>query len=265
MKRLSIVLLLIAVAAVACASEPKTPASADSKTPAAEATTSAVDVQAPAAAETKTSPAVTKTPAPAAPATSAPKDPAMKNIDDQIAAAKIDKSKPGWRTMLPMPKVATFDSQHSYYCRMETNKGTILIKFMPDVAPMHVTSFMYLTRLGFYDGLSFHRVIPKFMAQGGCPLGTGTGGPGYQFAGEFKPAVKHDKPYLLSMANAGPGTDGSQFFLTLVATPWLDGKHTIFGEVVEGQSVLKALEAAGTQSGRTTEPLSMTKVSVEVK
>jgi cyclophilin family peptidyl-prolyl cis-trans isomerase len=130
---------------------------------------------------------------------------------------------------------------------------------------MHVTSFIYLTRLGFYDGLSFHRVIPGFMAQGGDPVGNGTGGPGYNFNGEFSPNVKHDRGGLLSMANAGPGTDGSQFFLTFVETPWLDGKHTIFGKVVEGMETLKALEAVGTPNGRTTEPLSMTKVTIEVR
>jgi cyclophilin family peptidyl-prolyl cis-trans isomerase len=136
---------------------------------------------------------------------------------------------------------------------------------MPEVAPMHVTSFIYLTRLGFYDGLAFHRVIPGFMAQGGCPLGTGTGGPGYKFAGEFKPGVKHTKGGLLSMANAGPGTDGSQFFLTFVPTPWLDGKHTIYGEVTSGLETLKALEAAGSQGGRPTEPLKIEKVTISVQ
>ena len=120
-------------------------------------------------------------------------------------------------------------------------------------------------RLGFYDGLSFHRVITNFMAQGGDPLGNGTGGPGYQFAGEFDPNTKHDKGGKLSMAKAGPGTDGSQFFLTFVATPWLDGKHSIFGEVIEGLDALKALEAAGSPSGRTSEPLRMEKVTIEVK
>jgi cyclophilin family peptidyl-prolyl cis-trans isomerase len=148
---------------------------------------------------------------------------------------------------------------------METSKGAITIRLLPDVAPMHVTSFMYLTKLGFYDGLKFHRVIRGFMAQGGCPLGTGTGGPGYQLAGEFKPGVKHDRGGLLSMANAGPGTDGSQFFLTFVPTPWLDGKHTIFGEVIEGQDVLQALEKAGSSGGATTEPLAMQKVTVAVE
>ncbi len=193
------------------------------------------------------------------------KDGAMEQIDQQIAKAKVDKSKPGWKTSLTKPTVVTFDTKNTYYARMVTNKGTILIKFLPDVAPMHVTSFAYLTKLGFYDGVSFHRVITGFMAQGGDPLGTGSGGPGYQFAGEYKPEVKHGKGGLLSMANAGPGTDGSQFFLTFVPTPWLDGKHTIFGEVVEGMDVLKKLEAAGSQSGRTSEPLKMEKVTIVVK
>ena len=198
-------------------------------------------------------------------ATSSTKDNAVQMIDAQIAAANIAKTAPNWRTSLPKPKVATFDSTHTYWCRMQTSKGPITIKFLPDVAPMHVTSFMYLAKLGFYDNLSFHRVITGFMAQGGCPLGSGTGGPGYTFDGEFSPKVKHTKGGLLSMANAGPGTDGSQFFLTFVPTPWLDGKHTIFGEVTEGLDVLKALEAAGSQGGQTSEPLKMEKVTIEVK
>ena len=134
---------------------------------------------------------------------------------------------------------------------------------MPDIAPMHVTSTIFLTRKGFYDGLSFHRVIPGFMAQGGCPLGTGTGGPGYQYEGEFTVGVKHDKPYMLSMANAGPGTDGSQFFITFEATPNLNGKHTIFGRVVEGKNVVRKLEAAGSSSGKPKEPLIIKKATIE--
>ena len=189
----------------------------------------------------------------------------LETIDRQIAGSKIDKSAADWRTDLPKPQVVEFDPAHTYYIQMETTKGPIKIKLMPEVAPMHVTSFMYLARLGFFDGLAFHRVISGFMAQGGCPLGSGTGGPGYRFGGEFKPNVKHDKPGLLSMANAGPGTDGSQFFLTFIPTPWLDGTHTIFGEIVEGMDTLKALEAAGTQSGKPTEPLAMKKVTVEIK
>jgi cyclophilin family peptidyl-prolyl cis-trans isomerase len=130
---------------------------------------------------------------------------------------------------------------------------------------MHASSTIYLSRLGFYDGLKFHRVINGFMAQGGCPLGTGTGGPAYKYDGEFDRNTRHDRPGLLSMANAGPGTDGSQFFLTFVPTPHLDGKHTIFGEVVEGADTLKALEKRGSRSGATTEPLVMNKTTIEVE
>ena len=193
------------------------------------------------------------------------KDAAMKQIDEMITKAKVDKSSPDWKTQVPMPTVATFDKTHTYLANVETNKGPIVIQFMPETAPMHVTSFIYLAKLGFFDGLSFHRVIPGFMAQGGDPLGNGTGGPGYQFNSEFSPGVKHDSGGLLSMANAGPGTDGSQFFLTFVPTAWLDGKHTIFGKVIEGMDTLKKLEAVGSPSGRTSEPLSMTKVTIEVK
>ena len=164
-------------------------------------------------------------------------------IDAFIAQQNIDKSKPQWRTQLPKPPQLDFDSGHTYYWDLDTNVGKITIRFMPDVAPMHVSSAIYLTRLGFYDGLTFHRVIPDFMAQGGDPLGNGRGNPGYRFDGEFDPNVRHDRPGLLSMANAGPGTDGSQFFITFVPTPHLDGRHTIYGEVVDGMDTVKQLEA----------------------
>lgn len=191
-------------------------------------------------------------------------DSAIQQIDQQIAKANVDKTKDGWKTKLPKPEQVTFDPKHKYYAVMETNKGPIKIQFMPDIAPMHVTNFIYLSRLGFYDGLSFHRVITAFMAQGGCPLGTGTGGPGYNFGGEFSESVRHTTGGMLSMANAGPGTDGSQFFLTFVATPWLDGKHSIFGKVVEGMDNVKKLEAAGSASGKTSEPLKIDKVTIQV-
>jgi len=132
---------------------------------------------------------------------------------------------------------------------------------------MHVTSTIFLTNKHFYDGTLFHRVIPGFMAQGGDPLGTGTGSPGYQYDTEISPNVKHDRPFLLSMANTGrPTSDGSQFFITFAPTPWLDGKHTIFGEVVEGQDVVKKLEAAGTApQGKPKEELKIVKASIEEK
>jgi len=112
-----------------------------------------------------------------------------------------------------------------------TSKGPINIELFADQTPMTVANFTNLAKRGFYNDLSFHRVIPDFMIQGGCPHGTGTGGPGYQFGDECVAELPHDKPGKLSMANAGPGTNGSQFFITHVATPWLDGKHTVFGAV----------------------------------
>lgn len=118
---------------------------------------------------------------------------------------------------------------------IKTNKGDISLKLFDDQAPITVANFANLANRGFYNGLKFHRVIKDFMIQGGCPLGTGTGGPGYKFQDEFVPELKHHKPGILSMANAGPGTNGSQFFITHIATPWLDGKHTVFGQVVAAQ------------------------------
>lgn len=192
-------------------------------------------------------------------------DPAIAQIDQFIAEQKVDTGKPNWKTALAKPPKATFTPGKKYVWQLATNKGTMKIRLMPDVAPMHVSSTIYLTRLGFYDGLTFHRVIPGFMAQGGDPVGNGTGGPGYKYDGEFDPKVKHDRAGLLSMANAGPGTDGSQFFLTFVPTPHLDGRHTIFGEVISGQDVLKKLEAAGSPSGKTTEPLTIQKATIAVE
>lgn len=192
-------------------------------------------------------------------------DPAIAAIDKQIADAKIDKSNPGWKTRLPKPTKVSFTAGKKYIWVLDTTKGPIEVRLLADSAPMHVTSTIYLTNLGFYDGIAFHRVIPGFMAQGGDPLGNGTGGPGYQYEGEFGGSAKHDKPGVLSMANAGPGTDGSQFFLTFVETNYLNGKHTVFGETVKGTDTLKALEAAGSQSGRTTEKLEIKKATIRVE
>lgn len=126
---------------------------------------------------------------------------------------------------------------------IKTEKGDIRLILFPDKTPLTVLSFVNLSKRGFYDNLTFHRVIPDFMIQGGCPSGTGTGGPGYRFKDEFSDDLKHSKPGMLSMANAGPGTNGSQFFITHVATPWLDNKHTIFGQVVdeEDQKVVNSI------------------------
>jgi peptidyl-prolyl cis-trans isomerase B (cyclophilin B) len=127
---------------------------------------------------------------------------------------------------------------------METNKGTIRLNLYPDETPITVANFVNLAQRGFYDGLSFHRVIEDFMIQGGCPQGTGTGGPGYRFADEFVDSLRHDAPGKFSMANAGPGTNGSQFFITHVPTPWLDDAHTIFG-AVEGDDDQAVVNAIG--------------------
>ena len=129
-----------------------------------------------------------------------------------------------------MSLIATFD----------TARGPIRVELLPDKAPLTVANFVNLARRGFYDGLGFHRVIADFMVQGGCPEGSGRGGPGYRFEDETGNGVRHERG-VLSMANAGPNTNGSQFFITHVATPWLDGKHTVFGKVVEGLDVVDAI------------------------
>ena len=131
---------------------------------------------------------------------------------------------------------------------IETNKGTIKLKLFTGKTPVTTGNFINLAKRGYYDGLTFHRVLENFMIQGGCPSGTGSGGPGYEFEDEFDPELKHDKPGILSMANAGSGTNGSQFFITHVETPWLDGKHSVFGEVLSSsdQDVVNSI-AGGDQ------------------
>ncbi|MEK6493194.1 peptidylprolyl isomerase [Myroides odoratimimus] len=142
--------------------------------------------------------------------------------------------------------------ENGIYAKFNTSKGAILVKLTEELTPGTVGNFVALAEGNlensarpqgkpYYDGLKFHRVIPDFMIQGGCPLGQGSGGPGYKFDDEFHPALRHDGPGVLSMANAGPGTNGSQFFITHVATPWLDGKHTVFGKVIEGQDIVDAV------------------------
>ena len=129
----------------------------------------------------------------------------------------------------------------SLYATFESDRGPIKVELYPDKAPLTVANFVNLARRGFYDGLNFHRVIPDFMIQGGCPEGSGRGGPGYKFEDEANNGLGHERG-VLSMANAGPNTNGSQFFITHVATPWLDGKHTVFGKVVEGLEAVDKVE-----------------------
>ena len=142
-----------------------------------------------------------------------------------------------WKT----PPAMEIDPKKKYTARMETDKGTIVIELFADKAPKTVNSFVFLSRQGFYEGVIFHRVIANFMAQGGDPTGSGSGGPGYKFEDEFHPSLRHDKRGILSMANAGPGTNGSQFFITHGPTPHLDNKHSVFGQVIEGEDVLMSI------------------------
>jgi peptidyl-prolyl cis-trans isomerase A (cyclophilin A) len=165
------------------------------------------------------------------------------------------------------------------YAIFETSQGNIVVRLLEKEAPKTVGNFIGLAegtkefideRTGqkqkkkYYDGLTFHRVIPQFMIQGGCPRGDGRGGPGYAFGDEFHPSLKHSKAGKLSMANAGPGTNGSQFFITVAATPWLDNKHTIFGEVIEGQDVAdKISNLPHDSSDRPRTPVTLQKVRIE--
>jgi cyclophilin family peptidyl-prolyl cis-trans isomerase len=139
------------------------------------------------------------------------------------------------------PPEMTIDPTKQYHAKIQTDQGDILVELAADKVPSTVNNFVFLARDGFYDGVIFHRVIKDFMAQGGDPTGTGTGGPGYTFGDEFHPELHHDTPGILSMANAGPNTNGSQFFLTHVPTPWLDDKHSVFGKVVSGMDTLLAI------------------------
>ncbi len=145
------------------------------------------------------------------------------------------------------PPEMVIDPKKKYKATIETEKGSMIIDLFADKTPKTVNNFVFLAREGFYDGTIFHRVIPDFMAQGGDPTGTGRGGPGYRFADEFHPALKHSKAGILSMANAGPGTNGSQFFITHLPTPHLDGKHSVFGEIVGGMDVLMSIPARDPQ------------------
>ncbi len=133
------------------------------------------------------------------------------------------------------------DPKKSYQAVLRTEKGDITLRLFADKVPNTVNNFVFLAREGFYNGTTFHRVISDFMAQGGDPTGMGIGGPGYRFKDEFHPLLRHDKPGVLSMANSGANTNGSQFFITHVPTPWLDDKHSVFGQVVEGMDVLLSI------------------------
>lgn len=139
------------------------------------------------------------------------------------------------------PPDMTIDPQKSYTATLQTDKGDIVVDLFSDKTPITVNNFVFLAREGYYDDTIFHRVIKNFMVQGGDPTGTGRGGPSYQFGDEFNPELRHDQPGILSMANAGAGTNGSQFFITHVPTPWLDDKHSVFGTVTDGMDVVLSI------------------------
>ena len=182
-------------------------------------------------------------------------------------------------TAFRLPEEETLTRAPGTYAIFETSQGTIVCRLFEKEAPKTVANFVGLAegtkeftdpRTGqkakrpFYDGLSFHRVIPQFMIQGGCPLGTGTGDPGYRFADEFHPSLRHDKAGKLSMANAGPNTNGSQFFLTVAPTPWLDNKHAIFGEVVEGLDLaIKISESPRGANDKPKDPVILKTLKIE--
>jgi cyclophilin family peptidyl-prolyl cis-trans isomerase len=141
----------------------------------------------------------------------------------------------------PKPPAGSLDLSKTYAAKFHTQRGDFTTSLHAAEAPLTVENFINLARAGYYDGTTFHRVIPGFMAQGGDPTGTGRGGPGYTFRDEFSPGLRHDGPGVLSMANAGPGTNGSQFFITFVATPHLDNRHTVFGRVTDGMDVVMSI------------------------
>ena len=153
-------------------------------------------------------------------------------------------------TARPSAPRGDLDTSKSYRARFKTEKGDIVCELYADRVPMTVENFVNLARAGFYDGTTFHRVIPGFMAQGGDPTGSGRGGPGYEFADEFHPTLRHDAAGTLSMANAGANTNGSQFFLTFGPTPHLDNRHSVFGRVTEGMDVLRSIRERDPQTDR---------------
>jgi peptidylprolyl isomerase len=193
-------------------------------------------------------------------------DPAIEKINKFISKQAIDKTDLTWKTKLSKPPLLSFKQGKDYFWDLQTSHGNLTIQLLTDSAPMHVSSTIYLTKLGFYDDLIFHRVIPGFMAQGGDPIGNGTGNPGYKYDGEFDNKTSHSSPGVLSMANSGPGTDGSQFFITFTPTPFLDGKHTVFGNLVSGlEDTLTKIEALGNRRGKTKEEIKIIKATIRIE
>lgn len=194
-----------------------------------------------------------------------PKESSFSEMQTFIDKQDINKEMGDWKQKLVKPPQIKFAPEKKYYWDLKTNQGNMSIELYTQYAPMHVSSTIYLTMLGFYDDLVFHRVINNFMAQGGDPLGQGIGNPGYFYDGEFHQDAKHDKAGVLSMANRGPNTDGSQFFITFKATPHLNGRHTVFGQLVKGEETLKKIEGLGSYSGKTKQEVKILKATIRVE
>jgi peptidyl-prolyl cis-trans isomerase B (cyclophilin B) len=183
--------------------------------------------------------------------------PVFAALDAYLLENPIDRTAPDWRMRMPKPPAAIpLPRRSTCIWVLQTNHGALRFRLRPDLAPSHIRSTLWLTRAGYFDGLSFHRIIPGFVAQGGCPRGDGQGDPGYTLADEIpSPHPPHDRRGVLSAANAGPDTAGSQFFVTFRAAPWLDGSHTVFGELESGEEVLATLEAQGSPGGKPRKPV----------
>jgi cyclophilin family peptidyl-prolyl cis-trans isomerase len=197
---------------------------------------------------------------------SGPAQLALAAIRAYIADKHIDTKTDGWRLRVPQFPPMTFDKGAEYVWTLDTNRGVIAMRLFTDTAPLHAANFIYLTELGYYDGLLFHRVIPGFMAQGGAVNKDGTGGPAYGFDGEYGSDRKVDRAGVLAMANTGqPKSDNAQFFITFAAAAHLNGKHTVCGEVIAGMDVVKKLEAEGSESGATKDTLVIQSAKITVR
>jgi cyclophilin family peptidyl-prolyl cis-trans isomerase len=193
--------------------------------------------------------------------------PVLDQVDAYIAHQRetgaIDTTQPNWKRSLATFPAVQYRPESTLRAHIQTDRGDILLRLRPDAAPRHVANFVYLCRLGFYDGVPFQFITPGRRIQWGCPIGDGRGGPGYRFAGEDQTALLHDRSGRLSTANAGKNTDGCIFFITLRSMPWMDGKHTVFGEILAGQDVADAVGATGSKLGVPRERTLIQSVTIE--
>jgi cyclophilin family peptidyl-prolyl cis-trans isomerase len=187
-------------------------------------------------------------------------------LEMQLDAHPVDRTTDGWRARVPPPPDVPLETRRNYFWLLDTDVGALNVRLFPKSAPRHVLSLAWLTQLGFYEGLPFHRIVAGSIAQSGDPIGDGSGGPGYRIDGEFPPkGPSFDREGLIGIANAGPKSDGSQFFITFGPMPHLDGKHTIVGEVVGDTRALRALMALGTKSGRPRELVKIQRAQIAIR